>query len=81
MVHGLEVLRALNARAANRPGKELKSGAPPEIAVNPVAARRHANRPWTEEELNGRQNVYKTYAEDAARPFNGKEGQREQLRP
>jgi hypothetical protein len=81
MVHCLEVLKALNERAVSKKGKKGhgRIAVPVEIALNPVLARGYANRRWTKAELNGRQDVYATYAASEREPFRGREGQREQL--
>lgn len=79
MVHGIEVLKVLNERQKPRK-EESKSNVPPHIGLNPALARKYVNRPWTEQELKGQQDVYKTYAEGAAAPFGKKEVQEEGIR-
>ncbi len=82
MVHGLETLGWLNARADNKNRKELtRESVPDSIALHPALSRRYQNRPWTEGELNGSQNVFATYAKDAGEPFKNKEGAIEPRRP
>jgi len=80
MVHGLETLKALNALEAKQK-VERKVAVPLAIALNPALARKYLNRPWTDAELGGKQNVYKAYAISEREPFGKSEGQREGIRP
>jgi len=79
MVYGLETLRHINAKEARRPVK-ASPRCDLEISSNPVTARHQLNRPWTKKELGGEKSVFETYAEDNARPFNGKKPHPEHIR-
>lgn len=82
MVHGLEVLKRMNERAAQRPRPEAKKAAvPEEISLNPALVKRYLNRPWTDAELNGRPNLVRQYAESAAEPFRKADVKAEGPRP
>jgi len=81
MVHGLATLDKLNREAAKKPAAHGGgNGIPKELLGNPVAIRAFRNRPWTRAELHGEKSVFETYAESAAAPFNGKNGQLEGIR-
>ncbi len=79
MVHCLEVIKRLNAQA--RPERNGKRPEVPEsIALNPVLVRRYLNRPWTREELGGKESVYETYARSEREPFRNQEPRSEGAR-
>jgi hypothetical protein len=80
MVHCLEVLNRLNAEAAKQRKGRKGAEAPEQVSLKPAALRDFLNRPWTRRELQGDQDVYKTYAKSSAEPFLKQEGQREGLR-
>jgi|WetSurMetagenome_2_1015567.scaffolds.fasta_scaffold590220_2 hypothetical protein len=74
MVHDLQTLARLNAP---KPGAKAaatpKPFVPDKIALNPAAAREFLNRPWTKEELGGKESVYETYARGEREPFRNRE--------
>jgi len=82
MVHCLAVLRRLNEEAAKkeRGRRGYEANAPTAVARGPAALRAFLNRPWTDRELRGDQNVHETYAKSAAEPFERREGKIEGLR-
>jgi hypothetical protein len=79
MVHGLEVLKALNAKACSN-GHAPKPSVPESIALNPALVRRYLNRPWTREELGGKESVYEAYARSEREPFRNREPECERAR-
>ncbi|MFH0885334.1 MAG: hypothetical protein V1861_06510 [Candidatus Micrarchaeota archaeon] len=46
---------------------------PDSIALSPPLARRFANRPWTREELGGKESVFDSYARSEREPFRNRE--------
>jgi len=79
MVHGLEVLKALNAKACGN-GHAPKPKVPESIALNPVLVKRYLNRPWTKAELGGKESVYEAYARSEREPFRNQEPKSEAAR-
>lgn len=81
MVRSLGEIVALNNKARGKPEEHRKIKVPEEIALKPAAARRFVNRPWRKDELaKGEKCPYESYAESAAAPFKGKEGEVEGIR-
>jgi len=80
MVHGLETLRRLNAVKQVKADERPKPFVPEKIALNPDLARKYVNRPWTREELGGKESVYETYARSEREPFRNREPATEQAR-
>jgi hypothetical protein len=74
MVHDLQTLIRLNAP---KPGPKAavtpKPFVPDKIALNPAAAREYLNRPWTSEELCGKESVFESYARSEREPFRNRE--------
>jgi hypothetical protein len=69
---------------AKKPGVKAaetpKPFVPDSIALNPALARKYVNRPWTSEELGGKQDVYASYARSEREPFRNREPAAEQAR-
>ena len=81
MVHDLVTLKRLNGEAKARPVEKPDEKVPERIALNPAAARAFLNRPWTNEELGSKTDVFASYAASEKEPFRRKEGGAEGLRP
>lgn len=79
MVHCLEVLKRINAEP-RKADTHPKPFVPEKIALNPSLARRYVNRPWTKEELCGKESVYESYARSEREPFRNREPACEQVR-
>lgn len=81
MVHDLQTIIRLNAP---RPGAKAavtpKPFVPERIALNPAAAKQYLNRPWTKEELGGKESVFESYARSEREPFRNREPASEQAR-
>jgi hypothetical protein len=81
MVHDLQTIIKLNAKKPGVKATETpKPFVPEKIALNPESARRYVNRPWTKEELGGKESVYETYARSEREPFRNREPASEQAR-
>ncbi|MCI0503142.1 hypothetical protein L0Y65_00350 [Candidatus Micrarchaeota archaeon] len=78
MVHCLEVLKKLNAET-KKTDNTPKPYVPEKIGLNPALARKYVNRPWTKEELGGKESVFETYARGEREPFANAEVQGEGL--
>lgn len=80
MVHGLETLRRINAVKAKKADERPKPFVPDKIALVPELARKYVNRPWTKEELGGKESVFETYARSEREPFRKAEPASEAIR-
>ncbi len=72
MVYDLATLRKINA-VPLKADKTPKPFVPEKLALNPAAARAFVNRPWTREELGGKESVYEAYARSEREPFRNQE--------